>query len=168
MKLTSKNIVVIALLIALSVVLSVVDSFIPSFIPGMKLGLANIIILYSLMNLGFSITLYINILRIFLASLLRGNLFTMGFFMSFVGGLLSLLMMFIFLKYVKKLHLVTISVIGSMFHVIGQIIVGIIYLNTINLIYYLPIQLVISILTGIFTGFVTLYLNKLKLLDKYK
>lgn len=164
MKLTIRKITTFALLIALGVILSIVDSFIPGFVPGMKLGLANIVILMALYSYGFIDAFLINILRVFLASLLRGNIFTMGFFMSLVGAIFSLIIMGLLKRFVPKLHIVGVSVIGSLIHSIGQIIVGYIYLNTINIFYYLPILACTSILTGIFIGLSALYLNKLNLL----
>ena len=164
MKLTIRKITTFALLIALGVILSIVDSFIPGFVPGMKLGLANIVILMALYSYGFIDAFLINILRVFLASLLRGNIFTMGFFMSLVGAISSLIIMGLLKRFVPKLRIVGVSVIGSLIHSLGQIIVGYIYLNTINIFYYLPILACTSILTGIFIGLSALYLNKLNLL----
>lgn len=166
MNFTTRKLVTLSLLIALSVVLSVIDSFIPGFVPGMKLGLANIVILLTLYNYGFLEALFVNLLRVFLASFLRGNIFTMGFFMSFSGALLSLFIMALLKRFCPKLHIVGISVIGSLFHSIAQIIVGIIYLGSASIAYYLPILTLTSIATGIFIGLTTLYLNKLHLIKK--
>ena len=93
MKFKVKDITTLSLLCTLCIVLSIVDSFIPSFVVGMKLGLANIIILVSLYTYGFLPTLLINILRVFIASLLRGTFLSMGFMMSLMGALFSLLIM---------------------------------------------------------------------------
>lgn len=166
MKFTTRKITNIALLVALGVILSIIDSFIPGLVPGMKLGLANIVILMALYSYGFLDTLFINLLRVFLASFLRGTFLSMGFFMSLSGAIVSLLVMFLLKRYVKKLHIVGVSVVGSLFHSVAQILVGIIYLGTANLFYYLPILCVTSILTGIFVGLSAHYLNKLNLIKE--
>lgn len=151
-----RDITLMAVLTALAVVLSYVEGFIPSIgIPGVKLGFANIMILITLYAYGWQYALGVNILRVFLASLLKGNIFQMGFLMSLTGAMLSLGIM-ILLKYVfKKLHIITISVIGSIFHIIGQIIIAIIMTNTVYVFYYFPVLLLVSVVTGIVVGLIT-------------
>lgn len=166
MKFTTRKITTTALLVALGVILSIIDSFIPGFVPGMKLGLANIVILMTLYSYGFLDALFVNLLRVFLASFLRGTFLSMGFFMSLSGALISLLVMFLLKKFIKKLHIVGVSVVGSLCHSFAQIGVAMLYLGTSNVIYYLPILCVTSILTGIFVGFATLYINKLNLIKE--
>lgn len=153
-----------AILLALAVVLSYLESLIPSFLPGFKLGLANIVILFVIYKMSYLEAFIIDLGRIFLASLLRGTIFQMGFFMSLAGGLLSLLVMIILHRLLKdKLHIVTISVTGAVFHCVAQIIVGILYLGTSNIFYYLPFLLLTSIATGILNGFIAKALLKVPL-----
>lgn len=164
MKITTRKIVTIALLSALAIILGFIDSFIPSFVPGYKIGLANIIILLSLTSYGLIESLFISLIRVFIVSILKGNLFGMGFFMSLAGAILSLLIMWILLKFIKKIHLVGVSVIGSLTHSLAQILVGIIYMGNDVLLFYLPLLLLISIFSGIFIGISAFYLNKLNLI----
>jgi heptaprenyl diphosphate synthase len=150
-----KKITTIAMFISLSVVLSIIESMIPfmgSIIPGVKLGLANIIILVSLYILGFKDALSISIGRVFIVGLLRTGLFSITFFLSLSGALSSIIFMYIFKKF-TPLSIVGVSVIGSIFHSIGQIGMAIILLKTTSVIYYLPIILVLSIVTGIVIGY---------------
>lgn len=144
-----------AILLAIAIVLSIVEGFIPSIgVPGVKFGLANIVILITLYAYGWHYALIVNLLRVFLVSLLRGTIFQMGFFMSLTGALLSLGVM-IFLKLViKKLNVLTVSVLGAFAHVLGQILVSIIYLETLGMFYYLPILTITSIATGLIVGFI--------------
>lgn len=144
-----------AILLAIAIVLSIVEGFIPSIgVPGVKFGLANIVILITLYAYGWHYALIVNLLRVFLVSLLRGTIFQMGFFMSLTGALLSLGVM-IFLKLViKKLNVITVSVLGAFAHVLGQILVSIIYLETLGMFYYLPILTITSIATGLIVGFI--------------
>ncbi len=166
MKFKVKDITTLSLLCALGIVLSIVDSFIPSFVVGMKLGLANIIILVSLYTYGFLPTLLINILRVFIASLLRGTFLSMGFMMSLMGALFSLLIMVLLKNIFKNLHICTISVVGSLFHSLAQIIVGSLYMMTTAFFYYLPILSLTSIITGIFIGLAAKQILKLNIIKK--
>ena len=157
---TTKKLTSMSLLIALSIILSIVDSFIPSFVPGMKLGLANVIILVVLYGYGFKEAFLINIARVLIASLLRGSFLSMGFFMSLSGAIVSLIIMWILKKFIKNIHIVGVSVVGSLFHSAAQICVGMLYLSTTSLIYYLPILALTSIITGVFVGLTAGLINK--------
>mgnify|MGYP002626900579 CR=1 FL=1 len=97
---STKRITVISLLASLAIALSIVESFIPSLgIPGVKLGLANVIILIALYGLGIKDSIYVNILRIVMSAIIRGTIFGMGFFMSLSGAVFSLLIMIVFYKF---------------------------------------------------------------------
>lgn len=163
MKFSTRKIVTLSLLICISVILSIVDGMIPSFIPGIKLGLANIIILMILYSYSLNDALIVSILRVFIAGLLRGNIFNMGFFMSLSGAICSLFIMFILKKFINKIHIVGVSVVGSITHCLAQIGVGVLYLGT-SVFFYLPVLLITSLITGLFIGLAAHYLNKLKLL----
>lgn len=144
----------LTMLLALSVVLNIIESFIPLFngnIPGLKLGLANIIILIILYMFSFKDALYVSLLRIILVGILRTGLFSMTFFFSLGGAILSLCSMFIAKK--TKLSIIGVSIVGSIFHSIGQILVAILIIKNMYIIYYVPWLLLFSIPTGILVGF---------------
>lgn len=144
-----------SMLLALSVVLSIFESLIPIIngsIPGLKLGFANIVILFILYRYKFKDAIYLSILRVILVALLRTG-FGINFIFSLVGAILSVSAMFIFKK--LKFSIITVSVMGSIFHIIGQIITTIILLDTFNLIYYLPYLIIFSIITGLIIGIIT-------------
>ena len=149
-----KKITFLSLLLAIAIILGIVDSYIPTNIPGVKLGLANIIIVMVLYLFSYKEAILINLIRIYISALLRGTIFSMGFLMSLSGGILSLLIMII-LKYIlKNKGIIFVSIIGAIFHSIGQNLIAIIYLDTINILYYLPILILISILTGFIMGLI--------------
>lgn len=157
---STNKIAKLSMLLAISVVLSLIESIIPFFngmVPGIKLGLANIVIVYAIYKYDFKDALYISILRVFLVGILRTGLFSITFFFSLIGALLSLSVMYLFKKY-TKLSTIGISVIGAIFHSLGQTIVAIIFLSNINIIYYLPILLISSVITGVLVGMIS---NKL-------
>ena len=100
-----------------------------------------------------------SIVRVLLVGILRTGLFSITFFFSLGGAVLSVLMMNLFKK-ITKLSIIGISIIGSIFHSLGQIIIAIIFVKNINMIYYLPWLLLFSIPTGIITGIITKKLIK--------
>ena len=146
-----KKIIRISALIALAIVLSILESLIPIFdIPGVKLGLANIVILTVLYVYGFKEALFVSLIRILFISILRTGLFSLYF--SFSGALLSIICMYLIKK--TKLSIIGVSIVGSITHSLGQIVVAYILLNT-NIIYYLPYILIISIITGTIVGYLS-------------
>ena len=149
------KITLLGVLTSIALVLAIVESFIPSFgIPGIKLGLANIIILITLYELGVKEAIFVNLIRVVLAGILRGSIFSMGFLMSFTGAVLSLAIMVIFKVLIKQFSIIGVSVIGAIFHVSGQIIIAIIFLGSMYVLYYLPIIAITSIATGIVVGII--------------
>ncbi|MBE6144276.1 MAG: Gx transporter family protein [Firmicutes bacterium] len=152
----------LSLLLALSVVLNLIESSIPifnGFIPGLKLGLANTVILFVLYVFSFKDALYVSITRVFIVGILRTGLFSITFFFSLGGAILSILAMSI-CKKISKLSIIGTSIIGSIFHSLGQILIAILLIKTTNMIYYLPWLLLFSIPTGIITGLITKELIK--------
>lgn len=146
----------LSMLIAMSVVISIIESYIPFFsniIPGLKLGLANIVVLYILEKYGFREALYVSVVRVFLVSILITGLFNIPFFFSLSGATFSVVAMYLISK-LKLFSIVGVSVIGSIFHSIGQVLIGMLLINY-NIIYYLPYLLIFSIPTGIIVGIIT-------------
>ena len=135
------------LLIALALVLSWAESQIPVFfaVPGMKLGLTNLVVLIALYRLGAPDALFLNIVRILLAGLTFGNLFSMIY--SLAGGVLSFLVMFL-LKKTGRFHMVTVSIAGGVFHNVGQVIVAMLVLSSGYVAYYLPVLWISGIAAG--------------------
>ena len=163
-----KKITRLSMLLALAIVLNLIESIVPIFngmIPGLKLGLANTITLVVLYIYSFKDTLSLSILRVLLVGILRTGLFSITFFFSLGGSILSIFAMYIVKK--TKLSIIGVSIIGSISHSIGQIIVAILILNNNAMIYYLPWLLIFSIPTGVITGLISKELikyleNKLK------
>ena len=146
--------VTLSLLLAIAIVLNYLESFIPSIgIPGVKLGLANIVILICLYKYKVYETLMVDLLRVLLASLLKGTFLSIAFYMSLSGAMLSFLVMFLF-RYIKTLKPLVISVIGAIFHAIGQIVVALIIMQTSGILLYLPFIMLASIITGVLNGIV--------------
>lgn len=152
-----KKITKLSMLISLSVVISIIESYIPIFnniIPGLRLGLSNVIILYVLYNYSFKESIYVSLVRVLLVGLLRTGLFSITFFFSLSGAILSIISMYI-VKKIKLLSIIGVSIVGSITHSIGQILIAILLLRNNTIIYYLPYLLIFSIPTGILTGIIT-------------
>lgn len=147
----SKKIATYGLLIALAFILSYIETLVPfPFpIPGMKLGLANLVVIAALYGIGGKESFVLSMIRIILVGFTFGNLSTIAF--SIAGGLLSWFLMLIFMK-TKWFSIVGVSIIGGVSHNVGQIIVAIFIVNNINIAYYLPFLLISGVVSGILIG----------------
>lgn len=155
-----KRLTIISMLLAMAIVLNYLESFIPVFVPGVKLGLANVIILIMLYEFKWYEALAVDILRILIVSLIRGTILSPAFFMALSGGMLSYLIMLLFSR-IKIFSKIGVSVLGSLSHAIGQIVIAIILLDSFDLVYYLPFIAILSLGTGIISGIITsLYLKR--------
>ena len=155
----TRKIAVFGLLIALALVFSYIESRLPIFfaVPGMKLGLTNIVVLFSLYLMGAGAALTINFIRIIMMFLLFGNM--MGLIYSLAGGLLSTLVM-ICLRRVGKFKIVTVSIMGGITHNIGQIIVAMVLLQTTYIAWYLVVLWFSGIISGAVIGVIGMMLYK--------
>ena len=145
----------LGVLTAGAIVIAILESFIPSIgIPGVKLGLANIVILIILYELGIVEAIVVNLLRVLVVGLVRGTFLGMGFFMSLTGAVFSLGIMILFYLLIKKFSVIGVSVIGSIVHVGGQILIAMIYLGTAYIVLYLPVLAISAIITGVFVGII--------------
>ena len=159
----------LGVLTAGAIVIAILESFIPSIgIPGVKLGLANIVILVILYELGIFEAIIVNLLRVIVVGLVRGTFLGMGFFMSLTGAVFSLGIMILFYLLIKKFSIIGVSVIGSIFHVTGQILIAMIYLGTAYIVLYLPIIGLTAIATGIFVGIVSQLIIKTGIIKKQR
>lgn len=159
MNLNSKKVAYLGLLIALAFVLSYVEVLLPLNIgiPGAKVGLANIVIVVALYTIGSKNAFMLSLVRVVLVGLTFGNFAMMLY--SLAGAFLSFVMMFI-AKRTKKFSITGVSVVGGVFHNVGQIIVAIFVLETSKLIYYLPFLIIIGTVSGVVIGIVSAMICK--------
>ena len=137
----------LALSITLALILSFVESQIPALmaVPGIKVGLPNIAIVFILYKMGAKEAVAVSFVRIFLVSLLFGNLQVLTF--SIAGAFLSMLGM-ILLKKTNLFSSVAVSIVGGILHNVGQIIAACIWTQTAEVALYLPVLLASGLLTG--------------------
>ena len=163
------KITLMGVLTAGAIIIAILESFIPSVgIPGIKLGLANIVILIILYEIGIAEAIIVDLCRVFLVGLLRGSLLSMGFLMSLTGAVLSLGIMVLLYLIVKKFSVIGVSVIGSIFHVTGQILIAIAFLGSIYVLYYLPFIALSALITGVFVGIVSQLVIKTGIIRKQR
>ncbi|QBD84654.1 Gx transporter family protein [Clostridium tetani] len=157
-----KKLVFISLLVSIALIIYIVEAQLPLLlpgIPGIKLGLSNSISLFALLTLGGKEALLIMFLRTILGSFLGGSM--SSFFYSVAGGLFSnIIMIFLYNKFKDKLSLWSISIIGALFHNIGQLLVASIIIQDLRIYMYLPILMLSGIITGYFIGILTNLLYK--------
>ena len=137
----TKKLTVMAMTTAVAMILSFVESQIPAFVavPGVKIGLANIAVVFALYRLGWKEAVAISLIRVVLVSMLFGSIASL--FYSIAGAVLSLTGMGL-LKKTGKFTEIMISVTGGILHNIGQIGMACLILETAALRYYLPFLLI--------------------------
>lgn len=151
----------IAMLAALAFALSFLESLIPfqPGLPGIKPGFANLVIVFALYRMNARSAFTINLVRILLSGLLFSGLF--GILYSIAGAAASLAVMTVLLAIEKKrenrgkmplFSILGISMAGGVFHNLGQLLVAIVLLSSLNLVYYLPVMILSGIVTGIING----------------
>ena len=163
----TKKIAVFALCVALAFVLSFLETIIPINIgvPGVKIGLANMVVLAALYLLDKRAAFAISMIRILISGLLFSGAFSLLY--SFTGGILSFLVMLLAMKS-EKLSILGVSVLGGAVHNIGQIIVAAIVMQTPRIVYYLPVLLISGALAGIVVGIISkIVVERLIRIDKF-
>ena len=146
----TKKLTTLALLTAAAMILSYVESLLPSVgVPGVKLGLANIAVIFALFRLGGKSALAVSMVRVFMVSMLFGSMGALLYSLS--GAALSLGVMAL-LRKTDRFSTVGVSVAGGVAHNAGQIFMAMLLLGTARLAYYYPILVISGVAGGIFTG----------------
>ena len=135
----------------LALIFSYVETLIPiQFgIPGVKLGLANLIIVIALYRMKLSEAYLLSIVRVLLAGFIFGNYFSIIY--SLAGGLLSLTVMAL-LRKKGGFSVIGVSIAGGVFHNIGQLIIASVIVETFSVMYYVPVLLIAGLVTGRLIG----------------
>lgn len=159
MKKSTKKLTHLALTIAFALILSFVESRIPAFvaIPGVKVGLANIAVIFTLYKFGIKEAVTVSLIRAVIVSMLFGSPVSLMY--SAAGAILSLCSMVV-LKKLTPLAEVTVSVCGGVMHNVGQIAMASILLSTNVVIYYLPVLILSGTIAGTVVGIASALLIK--------
>lgn len=155
-----------AVMTALALIASYIEAILPFSvgIPGVKLGLANIVVVVALYRLGIKYAFTINIIRIFLAGFLFSGVF--GILYSLAGGLLSFVVM-IAVKQCRVFSIVGVSLAGGVAHNLGQLLTAAFLVENLKVFVYFPVLvfsgLIFGILIGIVAGMILMRIKELNI-----
>lgn len=149
-----KKIAYMGLFAAIAIIFGYVESLIPFFagIPGIKLGLANLAVLFILEKYTWKEAVLVSMVRILVIGFMFGNMFSILY--SMAGAALSLTVM-TFMKKTSGFSLLGISVAGGVSHNIGQLIVAALIVENKSLLYYAPVLIISGVITGLLIGILT-------------
>ena len=162
----NQKIALLGITVSIAIVLSYIEAIIPSFvpIPGVKIGLANIAIMFILYKLDLLSASIVSAVRLATVFLLFGGLIPLLY--SIAGAVLSLSVMYVFKRFTPFSE-IGVSVAGGVSHNIAQIIVAIFMFSTGSLIYYLPVLLLSGTLSGVLIGIISgIIIKKIKLIKE--
>ena len=150
MKHKAKHTAILGLMVALAFTLSYLESLLPINlgIPGVKLGLANLVVVIVLYTLKPGEAFAIAMVRILLAAATFGNPYSLAY--SLCGGLLSFTVMLLMKK--TNLSVIGVSILGGVSHNLGQILIAAVLMGTTKIVYYFPVLLVAGLITGFLLG----------------
>ncbi|HBV84680.1 MAG: Gx transporter family protein [Lachnospiraceae bacterium] len=155
-----KSVAYCAMLTALAMIFGYVEALVPFHfgLPGVKLGVANIVIVLALYQLPAGQVFAIQVMRIVLVSFLFGNVSMMLY--SLAGGILSLLIMLL-LKKTNWFSITGISIVGGVSHNLGQLAVALLVVQNLRITFYLPVLLIAGLVTGCLIGMLAYKLKPL-------
>lgn len=155
-----RKLTILSLILASGIALNLVEPpFLFFLAPGIKIGFSNIATLFALYYFGGIEAVTIGILRPTIVSLIKGNIFTLEFILSFSGSFTSSIFMVLFKKIgERKISVKGVSIIGGITHNLAQFVV--IYIVTVNklLLLYLPVLLLFGGVSGLIIGLITEFL----------
>ena len=149
-----KKIAYMGLFAAIAIIFGYVESLIPFFagIPGIKLGLANLAVLFILETYTWKEAALVSMVRILVIGFMFGNMFSILY--SMAGAALSLTVMTL-MKRFSGFSILGVSVAGGVSHNIGQLIIAALIVENTSLFYYAPVLLISGVITGILIGILT-------------
>lgn len=150
----SRKTAYLGLFSAVAIIFGYVESLVPVFagIPGIKLGLANLAVLFILARYTYKEAALVSLVRILVIGFMFGNLFSIAY--SLAGAALSLTVM-TFMKKYSGFSLAGISVAGGVMHNVGQLLVAMAIVENFSLLYYAPALLISGVITGLLIGWLT-------------
>ncbi len=136
---------------AVAIIMGYIESFIviPGLLPGMKLGLANCVILFVLMRYGLTSAALVSLVRIIVVNSLFGNMTAAAF--SLAGAALSIFVMSL-LKKSGRFSTVGMSIAGGVAHNLGQVLVAMLIFDNVGMFCYFPMLIVAGVAAGVFVG----------------
>ena len=150
----NRKLALLGLFCAVAIIFGYVETLIPVFagIPGIKLGLANLSVLFILIRYSLKEALIVSGVRIVVIGFLFGNMFSIVY--SLAGALLSMTVMYLLKRFTKS-SVYAISMAGGISHNIGQLIIACMIVENRSLLFYAPVLLISGIVTGFLIGYLT-------------
>ncbi len=156
-----KKRIVLVSYISLAVALSALENVVlpSSVIPGVKLGFANLVVLVTLYQYGIKEAWFVSFIRVIIVSLIVGIFLTPTFLISLSGMIFSLIgLSLVFLM--KKFSVIGVSVIASVFHIVGQVVSVILIMNLSSIATIAPFLIYVAIISGVVTGYIAMRILK--------
>ena len=152
----SKKIAYYGIFAALAIIVGYIEAMVPLpvGIPGVKLGLANVVVLTALYVMGVKGAFYISLVRIIISALLFKGFGSLIFSAS--GALFSFIIMSAIYRF-KSLSPIGVSILGGIAHNVGQLVAAGIVVANLKIVYYVPVLLISGVVTGFLTGLVVKY-----------
>ena len=149
----TKKLTMTALLAALALIFSYIEGLIPfsPAIPGIKLGIANLVVIVALYHMGLKYAITINVVRIFIAGLLFSGVF--GIIYSLAGAILSMTVM-VLLKKTGLFSVAGVSMAGGVAHNLGQILAAAFLVSNLSIFIYFPVLIFSGLISGALIGIV--------------
>lgn len=149
--LATRRLALSAMLAALALIFSYVEAIIPIPVPvpGIKLGIANLVIVMAIYKLGFRYAFTINCIRILIAGLLFSGVF--GMIYSFAGGILSITVMYLLYR-TGWFSMAGVSMAGGVAHNLGQLITAALLVESVRMMSYFSVLLFSGLISGILIG----------------
>jgi len=145
---STRKITKISAFIAVAVLLGYVESLFPPIAAGVKLGLANTVVITVLYTQGAKETWIVSLLKVILCMMLFGSM--TSFIYSLSGAILSLLVM-ITAKKSKLFSVIAVSGLGGLFHNLAQFLCAYLIIGK-GVLFYIPVLCLSGILCGALTG----------------
>ena len=155
----TKKLTMTALLAALALIFSYIEVLIPfsPAIPGIKLGIANLVVIVALYHMGLKYAITINVVRIFIAGLLFSGVF--GIIYSLAGAILSMTVM-VLLKKTGLFSVAGVSMAGGVAHNLGQILAAAVLVSNLSIFIYFPVLIFSGLISGALIGIVAYIILK--------
>jgi heptaprenyl diphosphate synthase len=152
---STRHLVLLSMLSACGLIFFVFESFLP-LLPWLRPGLGNVATVLALMIFGFGDAVKVTLLRIILGALVLGRLFTPVFLFALSGGIASVLIMALVIRYTKQVFgPVGISVLGAVAHNMVQLFVAyLLFVKSMEIFIFIPVFLAAGVITGAAVGFV--------------
>lgn len=157
----TRKLITLSMLVAAGILMQLIEAFFPvvMIVPGYKIGLANIAGLYALYAYGIREMALVTVLRVLLAGLASGSLFSVGFLLSVCGCTLAILAMSLAYR-AGCFSIYGVSTAGAAAHAAGQVAGVVMIYQQYFMQLFLPVLMALSIVSGLCIALLTLQLLK--------